>query len=107
MQILTIKLANELENIESLPTKHLKNIKQLNVEIEQMLSVKVKAKTPESPTSHHLVSYQPKIWITKCHFSVIDAAKNIDSYKDENGKDITHIYSYNKVMSPQDRIGIC
>jgi len=31
----------------------------------------------------------------------------VEKYVDQNGKDITHIYSYNKVMSVQDRIGIC
>ncbi len=41
------------------------------------------------------------------HFAVVDAAQNPDSYKDESGNDITHIYSYNKVMSIADRQSIC
>jgi len=40
-------------------------------------------------------------------FNLIDAAKGIKSYVDSKGKDITHIYSYNKVMSVSDREGIC
>ena len=35
-----------------------------------------------------------------------DAAKPDQSYVDDDGKDITHIYSYNKVMSEEDRAGI-
>lgn len=41
------------------------------------------------------------------HFAVVDAAKSQTSYVDEAGNDITHIYSYNKVMSIADRQGIC
>jgi len=36
------------------------------------------------------------------NFEVADAAKNI-KYTDQFGKDITHIYSYNKIMSSSDR----
>lgn len=37
---------------------------------------------------------------------MVDAAKRMEKYADEEGKDITHIYSYNKVMSHKDRRGI-
>jgi len=40
-------------------------------------------------------------------FTLIDAAKGIKRYVDHKGKDITHIYSYNKVMSVSDRESIC
>ncbi len=39
-------------------------------------------------------------------FEICDAAKYMEKYADEEGKDFTHIYSYNKVMSQKDRIGI-
>lgn len=65
------------------------------------------AASNSSPASSHLATYMPKAWISKCHFAVIDAAKGIHAYKDDHGKDISHIYSYNKVMSHKDRQGIC
>ena len=37
----------------------------------------------------------------------MDAAQGIKKYADESGKDVTHIYSYNKVMSEADLKGIC
>jgi hypothetical protein len=37
---------------------------------------------------------------------MVDAAKRMEKYVDAEGKDITHIYSYNKVMSLKDRRGI-
>jgi len=40
-------------------------------------------------------------------FEVADAAKMPDKYKDSYGEDITHIYSYNKVMTFEDRKNIC
>lgn len=55
----------------------------------------------------HLVDYKPEEWIELVRFAVVDAAKVCESYQDESGKDITHIYSYNKVMSLKDRQGIC
>lgn len=36
----------------------------------------------------------------------MDAAKDYDRYTDNNGEDISHIYSYNKVMSAIDLEGI-
>ena len=38
-------------------------------------------------------------WCERTEFEVCDAAKKLEKYVDENGKDFTHIYSYNKVMS--------
>jgi hypothetical protein len=38
---------------------------------------------------------------------VCDAAKYLEKYADSEGKDYTHIYSYNKVMSEKDSRGIC
>lgn len=35
-----------------------------------------------------------------------DAAKPDEKYIDNEGRDITHIYSYNKVMSPKDLCGM-
>ena len=35
-----------------------------------------------------------------------DAAKGPEKYLDDENKDFTHIYSYNKVMSAKDRRGI-
>ena len=48
-------------------------------------------------------------WYLKTEFEVCDAATidKIAKYADKDGKDFTHIYSYNKVMSIEDRRGIC
>lgn len=40
-------------------------------------------------------------------FRIADAANTDTKYVDDTGKDITHIYSYNKVMSQPDMEGIC
>lgn len=45
-------------------------------------------------------------WIDLVNFRVCDAAKPEESYTDDNKRCITHIYSYNKVMSVEDRAGI-
>ena len=42
-------------------------------------------------------------WYSCVNFKFEDAAQQSDKYVDSEGKDITHIYSYNKVMSIQDR----
>ncbi len=56
--------------------------------------------------SKHVINYKPNVWVDLVQFSVVDAAKG-SKYTDENGVDITHIYSYNKVMSIADRQSIC
>ena len=55
----------------------------------------------------HHVNYKADKWVELTNFTLIDAAKGLDRYVDSKGKDITHIYSYNKVMSVNDREGIC
>jgi hypothetical protein len=45
-------------------------------------------------------------WYECVSFNICDAAQQVDKYMDSQGKDITHIYSYNKVMSKSDRRGI-
>ena len=45
-------------------------------------------------------------WYDCVSFEKCDAAAPQDKYKDSYGNDITHIYSYNKVMSVEDRRGI-
>lgn len=45
-------------------------------------------------------------WIDRVEFEICDAAKYLEKYVDTEGKDFTHIYSYNKVMSHKDRLGI-
>ena len=45
-------------------------------------------------------------WIDLVNFRVCDAAKPDESYVDDDERCITHIYSYNKVMSVEDRAGI-
>ena len=35
-------------------------------------------------------------------FNLCDAAQDVEKYLDSFGKDITHIYSYNKIMSITD-----
>lgn len=45
-------------------------------------------------------------WPTLVDFRLCDAAQPDQKYVDDEGKDISHIYSYNKVMSEEDRAGI-
>jgi len=45
-------------------------------------------------------------WTDLVSFDCCDAAKPLDKYVDDTGKDFTHIYSYNKVMSLNDTAGI-
>lgn len=45
-------------------------------------------------------------WVDLVNFELCDAAKPNQSYIDDEMKDITHIYSYNKVMSKEDTAGI-
>lgn len=54
----------------------------------------------------HIVEYRPFEWVNLCEFRLVDAAKHLNAYQDDDGTDITHIYSYNKVMSPKDATGI-
>ena len=53
-----------------------------------------------------LLSHYTEDWIDLVNFRICDAAKPDESYADEDGNSITHIYSYNKVMSAEDRAGI-
>ena len=45
-------------------------------------------------------------WFDRVEFEICDAAKYLERYADSEGKDFTHIYSYNKVMSTKDTFGI-
>ena len=38
-------------------------------------------------------------WFDRVEFKLLDAAKYLEKYADNEEKDFTHIYSYNKVMS--------
>ena len=53
-----------------------------------------------------LKSHYSDDWVDLVNFRVCDAAKPEEKYIDDDGKEITHIYSYNKVMSAEDRAGI-
>lgn len=53
-----------------------------------------------------LRSFYSNNWVDLVNFRVCDAAKPEENYVDDDGRDITHIYSYNKVMSLQDLAGI-
>lgn len=53
------------------------------------------------------MNYLPCKWVDLCEFSVVDAAAKNQRYQDNAGKDITHIYSYNLVMSQSDIQSIC
>ena len=45
-------------------------------------------------------------WIERTDFEICDAAKKLEKYALTDGNDFTHIYSYNKVMSKKDCLGI-
>lgn len=42
-------------------------------------------------------------WFECVNFEICDAAAKINKYVDSRGHDMSHIYSYNKVMSLRDR----
>ena len=60
----------------------------------------------KSPNSHPLMANYRKNWYEVVTFEVCDAANPKDKYLDSYGNDISHIYSYNKVMSRSDRASI-
>lgn len=60
----------------------------------------------KNDTAHPLVSKYKHNWYDCVTFEKCDAASYQEKYKDSYGNDITHIYSYNKVMSVEDRRGI-
>ena len=53
-----------------------------------------------------LTSFYSDEWVDLVDFRLCDAAKPEERYIDNEDKDITHIYSYNKVMSVKDLMGI-
>lgn len=63
-------------------------------------------KSKYKATDDKLVTFYRNNWYDCVNFQLCDAAKEIESYKDKNGEDITHIYSYNKIMSIEDHEGI-
>lgn len=56
------------------------------------------------------MAYYREDWFRCLRFDLCDAANPMDTdilpYVDKDGNHITHIYSYNKVMSNKDRRGI-
>lgn len=68
------------------------------------------SKFKKSDDSLPLVAHFRDDWFRCLRFELCDAANpmdtNITPYVDINGKHVTHIYSYNKVMSIKDRRGI-
>jgi hypothetical protein len=64
-------------------------------------------KTPQSEsTDKELRAFYLDTWTELVTFRLCDAAKPEERYVDDNNNDFTHIYSYNKVMSEKDLIGI-
>ena len=51
---------------------------------------------------HDLVSFYRHNWYDCVSFNLCDAAQDVEKYLHSYGKDITHIYSYNKIMSITD-----
>jgi hypothetical protein len=62
--------------------------------------------SPDFSAKEHKINYSNE-WISLVYFQLVDAAKHLKSYVDCGARDITHIYSYNKVMSRKDTEGIC
>lgn len=61
---------------------------------------------PTHSTATNLKAYYRSDWIERTDFEICDAAKKLDKYAFTDGTDFTHIYSYNKVMSKKDCLGI-
>ena len=60
---------------------------------------RVRAQDESLRNRPELRSVYSNSWVDLVNFRVCDAAKPDENYVDDNGNDITHIYSYNKVMS--------
>ena len=60
----------------------------------------------KKPTSIVFRADYREDWCERTNFEVCDAAKGPEKYADDKGNDYTHVYSYNKVMSLNDRKGI-
>ena len=67
---------------------------------------KVRAKEEYFANRPSLKSFYSDDWVDLVDFRLCDAAKPEERYIDNEDKDITHIYSYNKVMSVKDLMGI-
>ena len=67
---------------------------------------KVRAKDEYFANRPNLTSFYSDEWVDLVDFRLCDAAKPEERYIDNEDKDITHIYSYNKVMSVKDLMGI-
>jgi len=76
---------------------------------ERKRDLKLKAKIAQpSPNKLPLKAQFERNWNQLVTFEQADAAKPVSCYMDSmTGKDISHIYSYNKVMSIEDRKSIC
>ncbi len=61
---------------------------------------------PQSTSASILKAQYKPDWIERVDFELCDAAKYMEKYAFADGKDFTHIYSYNKVMSKNDCKGI-
>jgi len=97
---------------------HAQNLQKLQHDIEVKIS-QVQATSHSAPLAKAvhpifkknesmpaLEAHYRNDWIDRVSFEVCDAAKRIERYRDSRGDCCSHIYSYNKVMSVEDRKGI-
>lgn len=86
----------------------------LELKIDSLINQSSNSKTEKAhPWKKHDTSNFPVLkaayqnnWYECVTFEVCDAAKPQNKYVDSRNQDLTHIYSYNKVMSVNDRKAI-
>ena len=92
------RMYNQIQKKESKSTK--------KVTAKEMTALKEKHKAQNADAKHNLVTFYRHNWHDCVSFNLCDAAQDVDKYLDSYGKDITHIYSYNKIMSITDHAKI-
>lgn len=108
------KINHQVENLES----SLRNVNLIKGNANALLKLKTdinkqigkigpvpstNSQFQKSEDSPKLVAFYREDWYSCLDFKFEDAAQQRNKYTDSDGNDISHIYSYNKVMSIPDR----
>ena len=69
---------------------------------KELSTLKEKHKAQNTDAKHNFKSFYRHNWHDCVSFNLCDAAQDVEKYLDSFGNDITHIYSYNKIMTIPD-----
>jgi len=94
----TIQFYNYKQNVENSTSKNKKAIRPMSASRREDKRIKKKEKKTEQGWN--------KDWNKNITFIEVDASK-FESYKNSKGRDYTHIYSYNKVMTKETIKDLC